>query len=77
MNWWPFGKETAAKDGPNTLLDDIEKRGKQYLDDIDTGRGDKHVGGIVAGENPPAAIDGTLAAGNLSPSTSRRARRWR
>jgi hypothetical protein len=38
MNWWPFGKETAAKDGPNTLLDDIEKRGKQYLNDIDNGK---------------------------------------
>src|SRR5215510_4894761 len=38
MNWWPFGKEPAAKDGPPTLLDDIEKRGRQYLDDIDNGK---------------------------------------
>src|SRR5438876_6714111 len=39
MNWWPFGKEEpAAKDGPHALLDDIEKRGKQYLDDIDNGK---------------------------------------
>jgi hypothetical protein len=38
MNWWPFGKETAVKDGPHPLLDDIEKRGKQYLDDIDNGK---------------------------------------
>ena len=38
MNWWPFGKETAAKDGPHKLLDEIEKRGKQYLDDVDDGK---------------------------------------
>jgi hypothetical protein len=38
MNWWPFGKETAAKDGPPSLLKDIEKRGKQYLDDVDNGK---------------------------------------
>jgi len=38
MNWWPFGKETAAKDGPHALLDDIEKRGKRYIDDIDNGK---------------------------------------
>jgi hypothetical protein len=38
MNWWPFGKETAVKDGPQTLLDDIEKRGRQYLADVDDGK---------------------------------------
>ncbi len=38
MNWWPFAKETAAKDGPHTLLEEIEKRGKQYLDDLDNGK---------------------------------------
>ena len=40
MNWWPFGKETATAtlDGPRALLEDIEKRGKQYLDDIDNGK---------------------------------------
>ena len=38
MNWWPFGKETAAKDGPQSLLEDLEKRGKRYLDDIDNGK---------------------------------------
>lgn len=38
MNWWPFAKETAAKDGPHALLDDIEKRGKRYLDDVDSGK---------------------------------------
>jgi len=38
MNWWPFGKDAAVKDGPHTLLDDIEKRGKKYLDDVDTGK---------------------------------------
>jgi|SRR5947199_5057363 len=40
MNWWPFGKETAAAtlDGPHALLADIETRGKRYLDDIDNGK---------------------------------------
>jgi hypothetical protein len=42
MNWWPFGKETATAtatlDVPHALLADIEKRGKQYLDDIDDGK---------------------------------------
>lgn len=38
MNWWPFGKETVTQDGQHTLLEDIEKRGKQYLDDIDNGK---------------------------------------
>lgn len=38
MNWWPFGKEPAAKDGPHSLLDDIERRGRQYLDDVDNGK---------------------------------------
>ena len=40
MNWWPFGKETATAtlDGPHALLADIEKRGKQYLDDVDNGK---------------------------------------
>jgi hypothetical protein len=38
MNWWPFGKETVAKDGPQALLDEIEKRGKQYVDDVDNGK---------------------------------------
>src|SRR5215470_12588043 len=42
MNWWPFGRETATAtvtlDVPHALLADIEKRGKQYLDDIDDGK---------------------------------------
>lgn len=38
MNWWPFAKEKVTFDGPHTLLDDLEKRGKQYLDDIDNGK---------------------------------------
>ena len=39
MNWWPFGKEqTVTLDGPRALLADIEKRGKQYLADIDKGK---------------------------------------
>lgn len=39
MNWWPFGKEeTVTLDVPHALLADIEKRGKQYLDDVDNGK---------------------------------------
>jgi hypothetical protein len=40
MNWWPFAKETATAelDVPHALLADIEKRGKQYLDDVDNGK---------------------------------------
>lgn len=38
MSWWPFAKETLTPDGPHALLDDIEKRGKQYLDDVDNGK---------------------------------------
>lgn len=38
MNWWPFGKETVTQDRPPTLLEDIEKRGRQYLDDVDNGK---------------------------------------
>lgn len=40
MNWWPFAKETPTVelDVPHALLADIEKRGKQYLDDVDNGK---------------------------------------
>ena len=38
MNWWPFGKETVTQDGLHTLLEDIERRGKRYLDDVDNGK---------------------------------------
>ena len=37
MNWCPFWKETAAKDGPQALIEEIERRGK-YLDDVDNGK---------------------------------------
>lgn len=42
MNWWPFAaKEKEAVtplDVPHALLADIEKRGKLYLEDVDTGK---------------------------------------
>jgi hypothetical protein len=39
MNWWPFAKGFVPQDGPPpTLLEDIEKRAKQYLDDVDNGK---------------------------------------
>jgi hypothetical protein len=38
MNWWPFAKEAPTLDGPHTLLADIEKRGRRYLDDVDDGK---------------------------------------
>ena len=40
MSWrgWPFAKAPAAPDAPHALLADIEKQGKQYLDDADNGK---------------------------------------
>jgi len=40
MNWWPFGKGPvpAPHETPHALLADIEKRGRQYLDDVDSGK---------------------------------------
>ena len=38
MNWWPFGKSSTLEASPPTLLEDIETRAKQYLDDVDNGR---------------------------------------
>ena len=37
MNWWPFGGSTTET-GPLPLHEDIEKRAKQYLDDVDNGK---------------------------------------
>lgn len=39
MNWfaWPFGKDAATQDVRHSLVADIEKRGRQYLDDVDNG----------------------------------------
>ena len=40
MNWfaWPFGKGPATQDAPQALIADIEKRGRQYLDEADNGK---------------------------------------
>ena len=40
MNWfdWPFGKDPATQDAPQALIADVEKRGKQYLEDVDNGK---------------------------------------
>ena len=40
MNWfdWPFGKDPATQDAPLALIADVEKRGKQYLEDVDNGK---------------------------------------
>jgi len=38
MNWWPFGESSTTQDGPLPLVDDIEKRARQYLDDVDNGK---------------------------------------
>jgi hypothetical protein len=38
MNWWPFGASTTTQDGQPSFLDEIEKRAKQYLDDVDNGK---------------------------------------
>jgi len=40
MSWFalPFGKAPATPDAPHALLADIEKRGRQYLDEADNGK---------------------------------------
>jgi len=40
MSWraWPFGNTPPAPDAPHALLADIEKLGKQYLDEVDNGK---------------------------------------
>ena len=40
MSWraWPFGKAPPAPDAPHALLTDIEKQGRQYLDEADNGK---------------------------------------
>jgi hypothetical protein len=38
MNWWPFGGSTATQAGPLPLHEEIERRGKIYLDDVDNGK---------------------------------------
>lgn len=40
MSWraWPFGKTPAAPDAPHALPAEIEKHGKQYLDEADNGK---------------------------------------
>jgi hypothetical protein len=35
---WPFGKAPAMPDAPHALLADIEKQGRQYLDEADNGK---------------------------------------
>jgi hypothetical protein len=38
MSWWPFGGSSPTQDGPRSLVDEIEKRARQYLDDADNGK---------------------------------------
>ena len=40
MSWhaWPFGNTPPAPDAPHALLADIEKLGRQYLDEVDNGK---------------------------------------
>ncbi|NOJ44464.1 hypothetical protein [Bradyrhizobium australiense] len=35
---WPFKTGPATRDAPHALIADIEKRGRQYLDDADNGK---------------------------------------
>jgi len=35
---WPFGGSSTTQDGPQSPLEEIEKRAKQYLDDVDNGK---------------------------------------
>jgi hypothetical protein len=38
MNWWPFGGSSTTQTGALPFHEDIEKRAKQYLDDVDNGK---------------------------------------
>jgi hypothetical protein len=40
MSWtaWPFGKTPPAPDAPHALLAEIQRQGKQYLDEADSGK---------------------------------------
>jgi hypothetical protein len=38
MNWWPFGGSSTTQEGPLPLHDEIEKRARLYLDDVDNGK---------------------------------------
>lgn len=40
MSWFssPFGKNAVTPDAPHTLLADIEKQGRKYLDEADDGK---------------------------------------
>jgi hypothetical protein len=38
MNWWPFGGSSTTQESPLPLLEDIEKRARQYLDEVDNGK---------------------------------------
>jgi hypothetical protein len=37
MNWWPFGASSTTQEGSLPLHEEIEKRGKTYLDSVDNG----------------------------------------
>src|ERR1700742_1944863 len=37
MNWWPFGGSSTTQE-QLSFLEEIEKRAKQYLDDVDNGK---------------------------------------
>jgi hypothetical protein len=38
MNWWPFGGSSTTQGGPLPLHEEIEKRCKAFLDDVDNGK---------------------------------------
>src|SRR5579871_5461898 len=38
MSWWPFGGSSTTQVGPLPLHEEIAKRCKTYLDDVDVGK---------------------------------------
>ena len=38
MNWWPFRGSSTTTQEQLSFLEEIEKRAKQYLDDVDNGK---------------------------------------
>ena len=76
MNWWPFGGSSTTETGPLPLHEDIEKRAKQYLDDVDNGKfvypACKRVASDSAGDEPSICDHTRLEAFRYLLSAPRR-----
>jgi hypothetical protein len=76
MNWWPFGGSSTTQTGSLPLHEDIEKRAKQYLDDVDNGKfvypACKRAASDLAGDEPSICDHTRLEAFRYLLSVPRR-----